>query len=173
MANTMTLISSQTFASSATSATFSSIPQTYTDLKIVVSARTDNSLTFNSSTMTFNGSSTGYSERNLYGNSTGTVSANNTNNYLEYIWTNGGNTTASTFGNLEIYIPNYTSSNYKSASFDMVFENNSTSTNGAIAGFQAGLWTNTAAITSLAITSGGGTNFVQYSTFYLYGIKSS
>ena len=36
----------------------------------------------------------------------------------------------------------------------------------------AGLWSNTAAITSITITSGG-VNLAQYSTFYLYGIKNS
>ena len=42
MATTYTLITSQTLASSAASVTFSSIPSTYTDLVLRVSARTDN-----------------------------------------------------------------------------------------------------------------------------------
>jgi hypothetical protein len=36
----------------------------------------------------------------------------------------------------------------------------------------AGLWSNTAAITSLSIKSNAG-SFVQYSTAYLYGVKNA
>jgi hypothetical protein len=34
-------------------------------------------------------------------------------------------------------------------------------------------WDNTSAITSMDITVGTGQNFVQYTTFALYGIKSA
>ncbi len=74
-----------------------------------------------------------------------------------------------TFANGEIYIPNYTASVNKSVSIDSVTENNATS---AIAALDAGLWANTAAITSINLNGNNG-NFVQYSTAYLYGIVKS
>jgi hypothetical protein len=77
--------------------------------------------------------------------------------------------TASTFANNEVTIPNYTSSNFKSYSVDSVTENNATQ---AYAIFVAGLWSNTAAITSITLGLSSA-NFVQYSTAYLYGIKNS
>ncbi len=85
------------------------------------------------------------------------------------MWANGANATSNTFANAELYIPNYTSSNYKSASTDSVTENNATS---ALAIMTAGLWSNTAAITSITLTPDSATNFVQYSTFSLYGLAA-
>jgi len=75
--------------------------------------------------------------------------------------------TASTFGNGEYYIPNYTSSNYKSVSADAVSENNNTT---AYARLTAGLWSNTAAITSIRLTPDTGTAWVTNSTATLYGV---
>ena len=76
--------------------------------------------------------------------------------------------TASTFGNAEIYIPNYASSNNKSVSADFVSETNAAD---AIFGLTAGLWANTSAITSIKLTPAAA--FAQYSTATLYGIKNS
>jgi hypothetical protein len=75
--------------------------------------------------------------------------------------------TANTFSNGEIYIPNYTSSNFKSVSADNVQENNATAADGYLV---SGLWSNTSPINSISIASGS--NFAQHSTFHLYGIKA-
>jgi hypothetical protein len=111
-----------------------------------------------------NGTSTGLSERYLQGNGTAATSGSLSNYYAEI---NAASSTASVFSNLEIYIPNYTSANYKSFSIDTVMEDNATL---AIAELFAGLWSNTAAITSLTLSVVNGTGFTQYSTFYLYGV---
>jgi hypothetical protein len=63
--------------------------------------------------------------------------------------------------------PNYTSSNFKSFSADGANEDNTTS---IYMGLTAGLWSQTAAITSLTLS---GANFAQYSTFTLYGISNA
>jgi len=76
--------------------------------------------------------------------------------------------TASTFGNGQVYIPNYAGSNNKSTSADTVSEDNATL---AYSALTAGLWSNTAAITSITIAAV--TNFAQYSTAYLYGISNA
>jgi hypothetical protein len=106
------------------------------------------------------------------GNSTGgqNGSASSSGSFAAY----AGNSvttgqTSSTFSNDSIYIPNYAGSAYKSYSADGVVENNAT---GAFATFNAGLWSNTAAITSITLTAGVG-SFVQYSNFYLYGVKNA
>jgi hypothetical protein len=169
MANTYKLINSNTVGSGGVSSvTFSSIPATYTDLLIVSSTRTDRaSQTADWVKISFNGSTSSFSLRELEGD--GTTAASYTGSQLAFFAT-ASTATANTFGNSEVYIPNYTSSNYKSYSANTVTENNATSANAAI---NAGLWSNTAAITSISFTPNIGTNFVQYSTFYLYGILKS
>jgi hypothetical protein len=157
---------------SAASVTFSNIPQSgYTDLKIVTSARGTASLSsgYVDGIITFNGSTTGYSERMVYGigSSAGSLSQSSTG--IKWNFATSSVATASTFGNSEAYIPNYTSSNNKSVSIDTVAENNSSTVN--ILALNAGLWSNTAAITSITITAGSG-SFVANSTFSLYGIAA-
>ena len=169
MAITYVLIASNTVgAGGVSSVTFSSIPSTYTDLKIVMSVRdTGSGTNFN---LTFNGNGSGYNTIRLYGNGSSTFSDSFSAQGAAYIgWDTLSTYTANTFSNIEFYIPNYTSSNYKSIFNDGVSENNATT---ATQGLHAALWQNTAAITSLSISSGG-TNHAQYSTFYLYGIKNS
>ena len=172
MPNTYTLIASNTVGSGGVaSVTFSSIPATYTDLVVKASIRSSGTVSGYSST--FNGSSTGYSERLLYGTGSAAASASSSSaSYLNWIFnTNESGSTASTFSNCEFYIPNYAGSNNKSISSDNVTEQNGAS---ATAYLDAALWANSAAITSIAMAiSGTSALFAQYSTFYLYGIKNS
>jgi hypothetical protein len=72
-----------------------------------------------------------------------------------------------------MYIPNYTSSNYKSFSTDSVCESNAASVYAQ--GFWSGLWSDTSAITSISIAelAGASTNIAEHSTAYLYGISNS
>ena len=168
MANpTMTLISSQTVgAGGVASVTFSSIPGTYTDLIVKISARSDVSNLNVGTTLSFNGSSTGFTNKYLQFNGSTVGSASGTNLIGQ---TDGATATASTFENTEIYITNYAGANYKSMSIDNITENNAS---GVSSNFTAQLWSNTAAITSLTLAPLTN-NFVQYSSFYLYGIKNS
>jgi hypothetical protein len=78
--------------------------------------------------------------------------------------------TADTFGLFEYYIPNYRSSNQKSISVDATTENNA-----SLSYFTTGafLWTGTSAIDIITFSSVHSSNLMQYSTFYLYGIKNS
>lgn len=171
MANTYTLIASNTVGSGGSAyVEFTSIPNTYTDLNLVGSARTDRSDSFlDYVSLLPNGSSSSISMRRLYGTGS-TVGSDTSASYL-LAEADTALDTANTFSNFEFYIPNYNSSNYKSLSIDAANENNS-STNNQMS-LSAGLWSNTAAITSLRLNVVGGTQFVQYSTFYLYGISNS
>jgi hypothetical protein len=172
MADTFVKIATVTVgAGGAATMAFTSIPQTYTDLLIKVSQRGAASANGSTAIVTFNGSTSSYSERYLQGN--GTSASSGTNVFsgagLYGLMGDGALLTANTFGNSEIYIPNYTGSTYKSTSSDGTSENNATLSYTVL---NAGLWSNTAAITSITLTSDG-TTFVQYSTATLYGIKNS
>jgi len=168
MPNTFTLIASSTVgAGGASSIDFTSIPSTYTDLVLVCSLRVSRASVVNNTVIKFNGSSTSYSERVLYGNGSSAGSYSDTQIYDV---NNAANSTASTFANSQFYIPNYAGSTNKSVSNDSVSETNATA---ATAQLVAGLWSNTSAITSISLTDYSGTNFVQYSTAYLYGVKNA
>jgi len=173
MANpTMTLIASNTVGSGgASSVTFSSIPSTFTDLLVKISTRAAGSGTATNQQLNFNGDFGGnYTSVFAEGTGSSAVSYKNTGYSFHFIGNiPAAGATSSTFGNCEIYIPNYTSSNQKSISSDSVTENNGSAANQDLS---AGLWTGTSAITSLTLTCGSG-NYVQYSSFYLYGIKNS
>jgi len=170
MATTYTLISSVTVGSGgAANIEFTSIPATYTDLVVKISPRTNRAtLVADILSLSFNSNTSNRSVRELYGSGSSTFSSNTTNMYAGYVPCAGA--TASTFGNVEIYIPNYTSVNNKSVSVDSVSENNATE---SYANLQANLWSNTAAITSITLTPVVGTLFNQYSTAYLYGISNA
>ena len=169
---TFTKIASNTVSTAVSSITFSSIPATYTDLVVKATSRSDYAATSIFGAVRFSGSSASiYSDRTVYGSGTTALSSSNSaNNFAYAIESTGSTATANTFGNSEIYIPNYTSANYKSFSHDGVAETNATAVN---LDLLAGLWASTSAITSIQIFPGGGSLFTQYSTFTLYGIKNS
>ena len=170
MANTYEAIATVTVtAATAANIEFTSIPATYTDFVVKVCARTDvagvNRTTIN---FKFNNSTASQSMRTLFGYDSSSVeSATYTDLRLSVP---AAGATASTFGNAELYVPNYAGSNNKSVSVDSVNENNSSTA--WLIGFWAGLWSNSAAITSITFTPASG-NFAQYSTATLYGIKNS
>jgi hypothetical protein len=171
MANTYELITSSTVGSGgAVSVTFSSIANTWTDMVAVLSVRTNSGLATEQLYVTFDSSSTGYSNKQIYGDGSSAASASLSTTSIDVININTGASTSNTFSSTSIYIPNYASSNYKSTSAESVTENNAT---GALAGLSAGLWSNSAAISSITFANQDGSNFVQYSSFYLYGIKNS
>ena len=172
MANTYIAIATTTVGPSGiTTIEFASIPQTYTDLALKVSARMNRAVDRQSLNVWFNSSTGSWSGIRLAGYDSGsTLSDTSSTTYYQIPQGVGTTATASTFSNSEYYIPNYTSSNKKSISSDSVTENNSSTS--WIVDLGAGLWSNTAAITNIKI-DGNGWDFLQYSTATLYGIKSS
>ncbi len=173
MPNTFTKIASVTVgAGGASTIDFTSIPATYTDLCVKYSTRVTASATFSDLNIRFNGSTSGYSERMLYGDGTSAASAATSGSLINWGASDGSTATSSTFSNGEIYLPNYTGSNNKSMSQDAVTENNSSAGNSVTMNLDAALWSNTAAITQVTLIPSSGT-LVQYSTATLYGIKNS
>lgn len=169
MAATYQLISSVTVgAGGASSIDFTSIPATYTDLVLKASLR--NGYTGDTADWVYlklNNNTSSYSYRLLQANPPSVGSYNNTTQFIADIDT--ANATSNTFGNLEVYLPNYAGSNYKSYSIDAVTELNAT---GNILDLTTALWSNTTAINQITLTPRNST-LVQYSSAYLYGIKNS
>lgn len=171
MANTFKLIDKTILTGSQTSITFTglgSYSSDYTDLKIVYSARSSNTGPSNTIDLSFNSSSTNFT--NLYLQAAGSSVASGANFARYSGGMNSSVETSNTFSSGEIYIPNFSGSANKAYSAMFVYENNSSSGNGL--GFVSDLWANTAAITSITLTGYAG-DFVSGSSFYLYGIKNS
>ena len=180
MASSRYLIASTTLSSSAASVTFSSIPSTYKDLVLKVSARQSSSVTTSGSLRlqfnrtSFDGTITTYSDTTLLTWNTSASSFAASNGYYPsmYFGDNAGGATANTFSNGELYIPNYTSAINKPLSWFGVQENNTSTPIYSVA-TGAGLWRDSSAITGMVIGDAGGYNFVSGSTFTLYGLKNS
>lgn len=174
MANTYTLIASNTISTPSYSVTFSSIPQTYTDLKLVFSARSDYGSAGGSEvSIQLNSITSGYTSSMIYTNSGTSVSSATSSNPF-FTWGGGMVNTSSTaniFANSELYIPNYTLSRAKSAVTDSMTENNGSAIFGQIVAHQS---TNTAAVDSITIYAWQSfIKFVANSTFYLYGVSNA
>jgi hypothetical protein len=150
-------------AGGAATVTFNSIPQTFTDLKVVASMRDTGGGPH--IVLAFNGSGANFSNTLLLGDGASTYSQRRTDAIFTFTNDGSGNT-ANTFASLDMYLPNYTLANFKQFTLEAATENNAAGTYTSI---YAGLRSNTAAVTSISFTAGT-TAFAQYSTFSLYGI---
>lgn len=167
---TMQLISTITVpAGGQASISFNSVPQNFTDLLVLGSARITSAVVRDGVLVRFNGDSTSgnYFYNWLYttNGAVGIPGKGNISGILAFD-APGASATANTFGNGSCYIPNYTAAVAKSTSTDAVGENNATA---ATTYINAGLWNSTAAITSITILNSS-SNLVENSTFSLYGI---
>ena len=170
MPDTFIKIASVTVGSGgASSIDFTSIPSTYTDLCLKVSARSNKSgAGADWAKIAFNGVATNQTLRALYGS--GSTAGSYTDTAI-YASTNSNSQTISTFGNTEFYISNYAGSANKSVSGDGTSETNASTNNDLI--LIAGLWSSTAAINQIGLTPFTGTAWLQYTTATLYGISKS
>ena len=163
---TYTLIAHTEVGSGGTSGVvFSSIPATFTDLLVLASLRDNTAGIAGTVRLKLNGSSANFFVRDLQGTGSSVGSGSGAVNFLAN--TNGNTSTANTFNNLSLYIPNYRTSNNKSFSVDSVSETNATT---IYQNLVAGLWSQTAAITSLEISADS--TILQYSSVTLYGITA-
>ena len=173
MATTYEAIATVTVGSGdAAEIAFSSIPATYTDLAVKLSLRTSSVGTDNQIRIKINGNAAGnaYSSKMMQSNgSTVTSFAGSAAGYVIAGAVNANGSTATIFGNAELYFPNYKGSNYKGYLVDAVMENNATL---SYSEMSAIIWSDTSAITSLAFFAPS-VNLKQYSTATLYGIKNT
>jgi hypothetical protein len=159
-------------AGGAFSFALQNIPQFYTDLVLKISARNVSAVNnidiYIAAINNESGSNTNLSTTYIYGTGSAAVSARGTSQTVSILGQiPGTSSTAGTFGSCDVYIPNYTSSNFKSWTADAVTENNGTAAQQTIS---AGLWRQTAAINAFTLYCVGGAYFAQHSTFTLYGI---
>ena len=175
MATTYTLIDSEVLSSTATSVALSSIPSTYTDLVVRISARSTNSGNIsNYIEMTYNNSTGTYSATTVEGEVASLPYSNRSSSASKNFYAgnvSGSTSTASTFGSTEIYIPSYTVSQNRPSGHFSVSESNDT--NGPTIMGVAGLRSNTTAVSSIEFTLSGGATFAIGSSFYLYGISNA
>ena len=167
---TYTPIATNTLGSAAASLTFSSIAGTYTDLVLVMSARTDNTGTGATYCVRYNSDSSAiYSLTALEGNGSTAISERYTG--VSYAESGRLNTSSSsnTTPNLSIVnIMNYANTTtYKTA-----LTRSSASNETYAVDAEVTLWRSTAAISSLYIYPSSG-NFVAGSIFSLYGIAAA
>ena len=174
-----TSIATVTAAGGETSFTFSSIPQTFTDLQIRwIQRNTDANNPSGSTALIFNNdSAANYAAHGLVANQT-TVSAygtsSNSPSYLVTGWTtnavSGSTTPANVFAAGIIDISDYTSTTKnKTGRAINVWDQNSASASLGVIDVHSAVWLSTAAITSIKITPSA--SFAAGTTFALYGIK--
>ena len=165
MAATYEPIATFTVSTAQANYTFSSIPGTYTDLVLIIQAKSagtisDNSIYFNGDT------ATNYSATILTGNGSAASSARESSKAFitldsnAYVDTTGFNLAITS-------IMNYSNST--------TFKTVITRSNNAATGVDAvvGLWRSTAAITSITVDLQGASNYAVGTSFTLYGIKAA
>lgn len=163
---TYTPIATTTLGSSATSYTFSSIPSTYTDLVLVVSATLvsgglDLGIQYNGDT------STNYSTTLLSGDGTNATSYGESNSARGLLDYNG---TPSTTAGAHILIVNVM--NYANTTTYKTSISRSSRASGGIDA-NAVLWRSTAAINAVKILSTNTNSIASGSTLTLYGISAA
>jgi hypothetical protein len=169
MPTTMKLIAKQSLGSAASTIDFTSIPGTYTDLHLVMSIRGTRSDIVELVRLRFNGatSDTNHSCRVLFGNGGGTSSTTISDCRIGAV--PAGTAIANTFSSSEAYLPNYAGSTNKSYSATNMRPNNSSSFDIEAT---AGLWSSTAAITSISVQAILST-FAANTSAFLYGITKA
>lgn len=160
--STYTPIATYTGNGSATSFTFSSIPQTYTDLILVTNA----SITSSSVSLAcrYNGDAgNNYSFTRVYGDGSSALSSGPGNLPDNYI----GDITSGTLGNCIYSIQNYSNAT--------TYKTGLSRYSGTATAVQAWvtLWRNIVPITSLTVYATGGQSWTSGSTLTLYGITAA
>lgn len=161
--STYTPIATTTLGSAAASYTFSSIPSTYTDLVVVVSG---NGAVGTGIVMQLNGATTGYSLTQLGGAGSSVSSARRTTqSFINLTYAGFFTTTGQSM--LIANIMNYANT----TTYKTVLCRSGNAANGTDA--IVGLWSNTAAVTSVLIGNDGSGNIAAGTTFTLYGIAAA
>ncbi len=160
-------IANVSLSSANATISITNIPQDYTDLVLQISARASSTgNVWRDCAVRLNGISTSLTGKSLFGNGSSAASGGSG---IEQLQIPSNSATANTFGNAEVYIPNYTGSQTKVFSADSVTENNGTT---AYQVLQAVQGPTSSAITSIDIVVTA-TTMMQYSSATLYGIKKS
>jgi hypothetical protein len=163
MAVTYEAIATYTANGSQSTITFSSIPQTYTDL-VLINNGASSSGGANIYALYNGDTGSNYSRTELAGTGSAASSGRNSNESLGWL---GGTSLFTSFDyNSVVNIMNYSNSTtYKTI---LIRANRTSEQTTAV----VSLWRSTSAITSMSVTLNG-VNFASGSTFTLYGIKAA
>lgn len=166
---TYTLISSQVLGSDTGIVTFASIPQTYTDLVFVVSAKVS-SATYDISALRVNSVTSGYSKTYLEANGTTATSGRGTAEIsLRAGYLPGTNYTSEFSADTYHFMDYANTTTYKTVLCRTNAYNTSTNFNVQA---QVSLIPTTSAITQITLQTANGANLKTGSTFKLYGIEA-
>jgi hypothetical protein len=159
-------IATTTLGANTTTISFTSIPSTYTDLRVIytfirgANAGSEVFLRFNTDT------ATNYSDISLYGDGTSAASYRNTSATKILVNDSQGSATPS-LGTIDVF-------SYAGSTNKTVLSTLSSDRNGSgWAQRGVGLWRSTAAITSVQLTCGQTNGWGVGSTATLYGIKNA
>ena len=169
------IIESTTLTGTATSVTFSSLTTDYEHLEIWMTARTDLNTTpgYDYVGVQFNGDTgSNYATQQMYGFNAAIGTERETANAQMKVRAAASDPEdALNFGGISVLIPDYRGANVNKSCTTMggksAASNNGWTNNGT------GEWDNTAAITSVVLTPGAGTNFNIGCVFTIYGLRSS
>jgi hypothetical protein len=168
-ASTYEPLGSLTLSSAQSQVTLSNIPQTYTDLVLVMSAQGTGSGSDRDISMIFNGDSgPNYSRTRLFGNGTSAQSSRTTGANNIVIGNMPGSSSALGDGNVIIQINNYSNSVTNKT---VLVRANTASTYGTVFAI-VGLWRSASSVSSVTFTPDTG-NFASGSTFNLYGVGAN
>lgn len=172
--NTYTKILTASISQSGLNIAANNIPTGYQDILIHVSGRTDVASTGGTIGVWFNNDGTSINSfTQVYGTGSSAASGRGSNTFPSAGGViNGASSTAGIYTSIMIYVPNYANtSNFKSAQFTSVMENNTTAANI----YQTAiLYRSTNAINSVSFNGQQNTQgFLAGTTLTLYGIKNS
>ena len=153
----------------AASVTFSNLntySSTYQHLQIRAVVRGNNAQPWETIRFTFNGdTASNYNYHNLVGSGSSVTSSATANNFIQVDGLTGNTATSGAFGAcvIDILDPYETKNTTTRALSGRVTADNQI-------GLHSGLWRNTAALTSISLTTFSGT-ILQYSRFSIYGLR--
>ncbi len=174
---TFTVIDHTELGAAASSWDVTSIPSSYDHLLVKVSARSDSSDTYGGEVrVTLNGDTgSNYSGTILWAyQSTPQSTRASSAAYMNYSYVSDASQAAGTFGSATYWIPHYSNTaNFKQMISSSAAEDTSTTDLDWILAVEAGLWQDTSAVDQITLTAGAADDFVQYSTFTLYGVTGA
>ena len=152
--------------------TFSGIPATYEHLQLRFSAREDATGADGALGLRFNGVGSGYTYHRMSGSSS-TASAGSSiiQSAIWLYWCTSGAYKAANYAGDVVDILDYGNGSKNTTIQSTAGLAASTGT--PRVALLSGLWTSTAAVTSITLVTGFGSNIVRGSEFTLYGLKSS
>ena len=165
----LTLISSQVLGSPAASVTFSSIPGTFNNLVLVISARSSTATNSEDIQIQFNSDTTAADYlRTFFGLTNVTVSGGTASD-RHFSSVNGASAPSGMPGGGKTEIFDYAGTTFQKQ-WQTVTQSYSASGTAGIQNYVlSGIWKSTAAITQIVVTVASGANFAAGSSFRLYG----